>query len=194
MRTDLSPASPPLNHNDRYGAAAIAFHWGMFLLVVAVGVLGLLHDTWPKRTQAFWINLHAVIGLLLWLLLIARFWWRMRNPPPDLPAEIGVVSRRLSRTVHWSLYALIFITPILGVVTFIWHGRRFDFGVFQVDFHVAKNRTVFEPTEDLHGYLAYVIFAIATVHAMAALWHHFVKHDGVLRRMWPVQSAPPPAS
>ena len=48
----------------------------MFLLVVVVGILGLLHDSWPKRTQAFWINVHAMLGLLLWLTLIARIWWR----------------------------------------------------------------------------------------------------------------------
>ena len=35
-----------------YGAVAMAFHWTMFLLVVVVGVLGLLHDTWPRRIQA----------------------------------------------------------------------------------------------------------------------------------------------
>ncbi len=51
---------------ERYGSGAIAFHWVMFLLVVWVGSLGLLHDSWLKRTQAFWINLHATLGLLLW--------------------------------------------------------------------------------------------------------------------------------
>jgi cytochrome b561 len=183
--------SPPRASNDalRYGAGAIAFHWVMFLLVVVVGTLGLLHDSWPKRTQAYWINVHAVIGLLLWLLLIARFWWRVRHPPPPLPADIGAVDRRVSQTVHGLLYALIFVTPFLGVVTFIWHGRIFDFGLFQVDFHVAKNHAVFGPTEDIHGYLAYGIFGIAALHALAALWHHFVKHDGVLRRMWPAAPA-----
>jgi len=50
---------------------------------------------------------------------------------------------------------------------------------------VAKNRAIFEPTEDIHGYLAYCVFALAGAHAAAALWHHFVKHDSVLRRMWP---------
>jgi cytochrome b561 len=46
----------------RYGAGAIAFHWVMFLLVVGVGTLGLLHDSWPKRTQSFWINVHAMFA------------------------------------------------------------------------------------------------------------------------------------
>jgi cytochrome b561 len=36
---------------ERYGSGAIAFHWVMVLLIVVVGILGLLHDSWPKRTQ-----------------------------------------------------------------------------------------------------------------------------------------------
>jgi len=172
---------------EGYGAGAIAFHWSMFLLVVGVGVLGLLHDSWPKRTQAFWINMHAMLGLLLWLTLIARFWWRSRHTPPVLPSEVGNLLRRFSGPVHLTLYALMFITPIVGVVTFIWHGRIFDFGIFHLDFGVRSNRAVFRPTEDIHGYLAYALFALAGLHAAAALWHHVFLRNGVLGRMWPMR-------
>jgi cytochrome b561 len=172
---------------EGYGAGAIAFHWTMFLLVVVVGILGLLHDSWPKRTQAFWINVHAMLGLLLWVTLIARMWWRSRHTPPVLPSGVGNLLRRWSVPVHLALYALMFITPIVGVVTFIWHGRIFDFGLFHLDFGVRSNRAVFRPTEDIHGYLAYALFALAGLHAMAALWHHFFLRNGVLGRMWPVR-------
>ena len=64
----------------------------MFALVVVVGVLGLLHDSWPKPTKAFWINIHALIGILLWLLLLARFGYRLRHTPPALPADVSVHS------------------------------------------------------------------------------------------------------
>jgi cytochrome b561 len=165
----------------------MVFNWTMFLLVVWVGILGLLHDSWPKRTQAFWINLHAILGLLLWLTLIARIWWRVRHPPPSPEFGVGTLSRCLSVPVHAALYGLMFITPIVGVVTFIWHGRTFDFGILHLDFGVRSNRAVFRPTEDLHGYLAYALFTLAGVHAAAALWHHFYLRDGVLRRMWPMR-------
>ena len=169
----------------RYGSVAIAFHWSMVLLIVWVGVLGLMHDSWPKRTQAFWINIHALSGLLVWMLVIARLWWRGRHSPPALAPQIGEFSRRFSGPVHWLLYALMFAIPIIGVVTFIWHGRVFDFGLFRLDPGVRSNRAIFHPTEDIHGYLAYALFALAGVHALAALWHHFIRHDDVLRRMWP---------
>ena len=168
----------------RYGSGAVALHWFMAPLLVVVGVLGLLHDSWPKQTQSYWINVHALLGLLLWGTLIARFWWRTRHAPPALPVDIGAISRKMSAPVHLGLYALMFITPILGIVTFIWHGRVFDFGFFRVDFGVHKNRAVFEPTEDIHGYLAYAIFGLAGLHILAALWHQFVLRDAVMGRMW----------
>ena len=70
------------------------------------------------------------------------------------PPDVGEFSRRLSHPVHLLLYALLVAIPILGIVTFIWHGRVFDFGLFKVDFHVTRNKAIFHPTEDWHGYLA----------------------------------------
>ena len=169
----------------RYDRVAVTFHWIVVLLVVTVGTLGLLHDSWSRSTQAFWINLHAILGLLLWALVITRLGWRLTHRPPPLPAQAGVFSRRFSAPVHWLLYLLLLVIPVLGIVTFIWHGRAFDFGLFRVNFGVKSNRAIFHPTEDIHGYLAYALFTLAALHALAALWHHFVRRDGVLLRMWP---------
>ena len=169
----------------RYGPAAIALHWTVFLLVVVVGVLGLLHDNWPHATQAFWINIHAMIGLLLLATVLLRIVWRQLHAPPDLPPDVGEFSRRVSYPVHLILYLLLLAIPALGIITFIWHGRVFDFGLFKIDPGVKRDVHIFHPTEDWHGYLAYALFGLAGLHALAALWHHFVRKDGVLRRMWP---------
>jgi superoxide oxidase len=176
--------------DGRYGRGAIAFHWATALLVVWVGVLGLMHDSWPRRTQSGWINVHALCGLLLWALVIARLWWRTRHRPPDLPPEVGEFSRRLSKPVHRLLYGLLLVIPIIGIVTFIWHGRVFDFGLFRINPGIRANRAIFHPTEDIHGYLAYALFVIAGIHAAAALYHHLIRRDDVLRRMWPRSSGP----
>jgi cytochrome b561 len=185
--TDPLESAHPLEPAARYRPAAIAFHWAIFVLVVIVGVLGLLHDSWPRATQAYWINVHALIGTLLWVLLLARFGYRLRHSPPTLPSDVGAFSRRFSSPVHWTLYARLFVIPIIGFVTFIYHGRVFNLGVFDIDLGVKKNRAIFGPTEDVHGYLAYALFALAGLHALAALWHQLVLKDGVMARMWPAR-------
>lgn len=170
---------------ERYGNGAIALHWTMFVLVVVVGTLGLLHDSWPRNTQAFWINVHALIGILLWLTLIVRAVYRFRHPPPELPPGMGTLSRRMANPVHLALYVLLFIIPLIGIVTFVYHGRVLDLGFVQVHFGIKKDRAIFEPTEDIHGYLAYALFGLVGLHTLVALWHRFVRKDGVLQRMWP---------
>ncbi len=135
LASPLHPASAAL----RYDRVAIALHWIMAVLIVVVGVLGLLHDSWPRRSQAFWINLHALIGLSVWSLIVVRLGWRLRHPPPVPPPGTGV----LTYAVHLLLYLLVFVIPLVGIVTFIWHGRAFDFGLFKVDFGVRANRAIF---------------------------------------------------
>lgn len=192
MAADATQHPPPSDEPLRYGLAAVVLHWVSALFVIVVGILGLLHDSWSKQTQGFWINMHAQLGLLVWVLAIARLTWRFGHPAPRLPDDVGPLSRRLSGPVHAALYVLMLVIPILGIITFIWHARVFNFGLFHVDFGVRSNRSIFHPTENVHGYLAYVLFALVGVHALAALWHHFVRHDGVLRRMWPADTAGPP--
>jgi cytochrome b561 len=70
-------------------------------------------------------------------------------------------------------------------VTFVYHGRVFDFGLFRIDPGIQSNRSIFHPTEAIHGYLAYGLFGLAGLHAAAALWHQFYSRDGIMSRMWP---------
>jgi cytochrome b561 len=188
MAQDPLESSQPLAAEPRYGSTAIVFHWAVAALVVVVGTLGLLHDDWPKTTQSYWINVHALLGLLLWGVVIARLAWRVRHAPPVLPDNVGSLARRLSSPVHFALYGLLLLIPVVGIITFIYHGRVFDFGLFRLDFGIKKNRAVFAPTEDFHGYLAYALFTLAALHATAALGHQFYLRDGVLLRMWPGRS------
>lgn len=73
-------------------------------------------------------------------------------------------------------------------MTFVWHGRVFNFGLFRINLDIRSNRAILHPTEDIHGYLAYALFVLAGIHAGAALYHHLIRRDDVLRRMWPRSS------
>ena len=181
----VSPASSPA----RYTLPAILFHWTSFALVVFVGVLGLLFGSIPRPSRMFWINIHAVVGLAVLALAMARVLWRMRSPPPPYPEGVSTITRRLSKSVHHLLYTPMIVLPIVGVVAFVWHARVFDFGLFKLDFGVASTKPVYEAAEEIHEMLAYSLFGLAGLHGLAALWHHFVQKDGILARMWPFGKA-----
>ena len=110
---------------------------------------------------------------------------RATHKAPDLPLDVGEFSRRTSFAVHHLLYVLMLLVPVVGVVARVWHGRPFDYGLFQLNFGVASNPAVFHPAEKIHQLLAYALFALAGAHIAGALYHHFVRRDGVLLRMMP---------
>jgi len=178
-RQRLTPAAV------RYGAGAIAFHWLVAALVVFLGVLGLSFGYIPREARPFWINLHVSVGLVYFALVLARLAWRAGHRPPDLPPGIGEFTRRTSVATHHLLYLLMVVVATLGVVARVWHGRSFDYGLFTLDFGLASDRAVFGPAERIHQFLAYGLLALAAFHAAAALWHHYVRRDGVLLRMLP---------
>jgi cytochrome b561 len=170
---------------ERYDAGAIAFHWTVAALIVFLGALGLLFDEIPRASAPFWISVHADVGLIYFALVIARLVWRASHRPPDLPTDIGEFSRRASITVHHLLYALMALIPIFGFVAYVWHGRAFDYGLFQVNFGVASNRNIFHAGEKVHQWLAYALFGVAALHVAGALWHHYVRRDRVILRILP---------
>jgi cytochrome b561 len=169
----------------RYGSTAVAFHWAVAALVVFLGTLGILFDDIPKESRPFWINVHGCVGLIYFVLVIARLGWRISHKPPDLPPDIGEFDRRTSLAAHHLLYVLMVLIPILGFVAYVWHGRAFNYGFVQLNLGVASNRDVFRPAQQIHQVLAYCLFGLAALHAAGALYHHFVRRDGVLLRMLP---------
>lgn len=178
---------------DRYGVGAIGFHWLSVALIVLLGILGLLLEDIPRASQAYWINIHGTIGLVYLTLVVLRIGWRVTHSPPALPPHAGEFSRRLSYPVHMALYALMIAIPIAGIVAYVWHGRAFDYGLFKIDLAVKSDRAVFHTAEGVHSAMAYALFAIAGLHAAAALWHHFVNKDDVLARMLPGANRGPQA-
>ena len=71
----------------RYAPAAVALHWLMAMLVIASFVMGLLFEAVAKEWDATYLNVHAIIGTAILLLVIARLYIRLRNAPPALPAD-----------------------------------------------------------------------------------------------------------
>jgi cytochrome b561 len=190
-----APATTPDTPVRRYSPVAVSLHWSMAVLILFTGILGLLLDGWPKDTKLFWINIHAQIGMLILVLLMARIWWRRTHTPPPLPPEVSEISRRVSHPAHLVIYALMLVTPLVGIVAFVWHARVFDFGLFTIDFGVKSNGPVYHQAEDIHLWLTYGLFALVAGHAVAALWHHFISRDTVLLRMLPARfSASRPTS
>jgi cytochrome b561 len=59
------------------------------------------------------------------------------------------------------------------------------FGLFTWPDLIAQNEKSFNFLKSTHDVLSYLLFAIAALHILAALKHHFWHKDDVLKRMLP---------
>jgi hypothetical protein len=64
------------------------------------------------------------------------------------------------------------------------------FGAVPMPSLVAPDPDVADALVDFHAWGAWALFALVGAHAGAALWHHFVRRDGVLAAMLPIGESP----
>jgi cytochrome b561 len=149
----------------------------MALLVVAVGVLGLIDGSWPRRMLESWINIHVLFGLLLCGLVVARYQWRVKHSPGMLPTDVRELSRHLSRTVYLLLYVVIGFRLSIGIVNCIWHGGAVDFNLFDEHFRNGPDSKAFDPKDDFQLFLASGLFALAIIRVLAfRIWLRLSDH------------------
>lgn len=172
-----------------YGLTSRVLHWVMALGIFALFALGYwmvgLDYYNPYYTQA--PAIHKAAGILLAILLVLRFGWRVANPKPAAP-ELSAFERRAAHIVHWGFYPLLLTLMVSGYLISTPDGRPIDvFGLFQVP-SLIQDKGLETTSGVVHRWVAYVTVGLALVHTAAALKHHFKDRSPVLSRMW---SGPP---
>ena len=91
-----------------------------------------------------------------------------------------------ARATHWLLYILLFVLPMLGWINASWRGMPIVMFGVELPQLVAKRAPGWGWTGDVHSLLAnYLLLGLVGLHVLAALYHYFVRRDGVLQRMLP---------
>jgi cytochrome b561 len=175
------------NTELRYGLVAILFHWLMAVLIIGMLTLGLYMEGVPVSLQKLRLyGLHKEFGLLVLFLVIFRFGWRLGNIDPALPAEMPGWQRWCARAVQWVLIGFMFAMPITGWLLTSAAGLAPSFfGLFTLPLLLPANDDLRHLLSIVHQWLAYGLIAAICAHAGAALHHHFINKDDVLRRMLP---------
>jgi len=168
----------------RYDTPSIVLHWITAALVVALWCLGQTIDWFPKgsaRTAAR--SIHICLGATLALILCYRIWWRIARGRRLPVAGTGTLFR-LSRFVHFALYVVLVAAVLFGIGNAWVRGDNL-FDLFTIPAFDPANKALRRQVGDLHALFANTLLGLAAFHAAAGLVHHWIRKDGVLRRMWP---------
>ena len=190
------------NAPDRWGSAARFFHWAIVVLVLIQIPLGFwMVEVYEHYTETYGDDrlplvlqtsmAHHTIGFTVMILAALRLSWRLQNVTPELPA-LAMYQRWLARVTHVVLYLMMFLYPFTGWAALSAYEGEFPiffFGWDSVPRIVPQvpegSRFDYETFAEMHRFYWKLGAGVLGLHIIGALWHHFVKKDGVLKRMLP---------
>ena len=172
-----------------YGAAergytlpARILHWLTAALVLPQIPLGLLIANF--QAGDFLYDLHKSLGVVILPVVVVRLIYRLAHPAPPLPQDIPFAQRCAAQTVHWTLYVLLLIQPIVGwIATSAFPAPVLVFGLFELPPIWPADRPLSDRLFAVHRGIGIALGVLVCGHIAAALHHHFMRRDRVLMRM-----------
>ncbi len=166
-----------------YDRTTIGLHWAVVALVALLWGLAQIIDFFPNPLRIQVRSLHIALGVALGLVLVLRVVWRNTGGKHLPPAESGWPQKAATAT-HYLLYLLVAATVLAGLAA-VWTRGDSIFGLFSVPAYDPGNKALAHSVVSWHGTIVNLLLILAGLHAAAALFHHVILRDGVLRRMLP---------
>lgn len=174
-----------LNSKTHYGWFSIILHWLMAVAFIALFFLGLYmveldyYDAWYHRAP----EIHKSVGILLLLLMLLRFFWNKFQASPA-PISSDKKSELAALLTHNLFYLLVLLLFISGYLISTDEGKGIDvFNWFTVPALFADDSNRADLAGEIHELMAYGFMFLTAIHALAALYHHFIVKDFTLKRM-----------
>ena len=175
---------------QRYTGVAIGLHWLIGLMILGSFGVGLyMVDLSLSPTKLRLYSWHKWAGVTIFTLVLIRCLWRITHAAPLLPPEMPRWQRLAAEASHYFLYALMIAIPLSGWLMSSAKGfQTVYFGVLPIPDLLVKNEALGETLALVHKFLNFTMIAIVIVHVAAALKHHFIDKDDILRRMLPARN------
>jgi cytochrome b561 len=174
-----------MKHVSRYHPLLVTLHWVLALLIIAaliVGFLGLaaMPNSDPQKVTV--LRLHMAGGMLILALMVIRFIVRMLTSRPADATTGYPLLDRIAPISHYGFYVLVLVMVGTGFATAILAGLpEIVFGGSGAP--LPPTFTIY-PSRVAHGYIAALLVGLIVLHVLAALYHQFVRKDGLFRRMF----------
>ncbi len=167
-----------------FPTSAKLMHWISALLIISLLFIGVSMVQSLAPWQSNIIKMHQSFGVLVFVLVLLRLVNRFFFIAPALPTELSRLQHLAAKFTQVLLYVLMLAQPLSG-----WLMRNAEglpvsfFGLFELPILIGFNYEAFGMYRDLHGALAWSLFAVIVLHISAALHHGLIRQDSVLPSM-----------
>jgi cytochrome b561 len=170
-----------------YTTTAKSLHWLILALLIVQFTLAWTMPNIGRNTPVTTlISLHFTMGIVILAVAIVRLGWRLTQGEPAPQDGVPPWQVASARLVHWLLYFLLFVLPVLGWINASWRGMPIVMFGLELPKLVAKRAPGWGWSGDVHVLLSeYGLLTLVGLHVAAALYHYFWRRDGVLQRMLP---------
>jgi cytochrome b561 len=170
-----------------YTATAKWLHWLVVALLIAQFIFAWIMPHIGRNTPVTTvISLHFTFGIIVLVVAAVRLLWRATHKEPAPLDGLPPWQLLSSRVVHWLLYILLIVVPILGWINASWRGMPIVMFGVELPKLVATRASGWRWTGDVHALLSnYLMLTLVGLHVLAGLYHYFIRHDGVMQRMLP---------
>jgi superoxide oxidase len=173
------------NHSVRYSKPVVILHWLMLLLMVGVYGFIELKGIFAKGTppRELMKTMHFMLGLTVFIFVLVRIYFRVNSITPDIVPAPNRFMQYVSTAMHLALYALMIAMPIAGWLILSAAGKPIPFYGLELPPLIAKNKDLAHSIKELHETAGSAGYFLIAGHALAGLYHHYIKRDNVLTRM-----------
>ena len=170
-----------------YTPTAKFLHWLIVLLLIVQFIFAWTMPHIGRNTPVTTlISLHFTFGVILLIVAAVRFAWRATHSEPAPLDGVPPWQVLSARIVHWLLYILLFVMPILGWINASWRGMPIVIVGMELPKLIGTRAPGWGWTGDVHALLAnYLMLTLVGLHVLAGVYHYFIRGDRVLQRMLP---------
>ncbi len=174
-----------INPASRYGSLTIGIHWIMVLLFIGVYAAVNLHELFEKGSalRDGLMTWHFMLGLLVFALVWLRLAARLSGPTPAIVPEPPRLQLQSSKLLHLALYLLMIGMPLTGWLMLSAAGKPIPFFGLELPPLIGENKDLSKQIKELHETVGTTGYFLIGLHTVAALYHHYIKHDNTLMRM-----------
>ena len=173
---------PVINTLTEYGIVSYVLLWlsGILLLIqIPLGFYLVELDYGEERLSIE--NIHILIGLSIFYLVIIRLLIKILNPTPKLDPSIFKGQKFIAKLNHILLYVAILSITISGILKKLFNGETLV--IFFKEIRFQDNFFLADQFYNIHILSNYTILGLISLHILAVIVHKLFFGENLLKKI-----------